>query len=109
MSKKFFRETRWIKFCKICGTEYRPLKYSWEADTGLCNKCRHKWYKELYKKKIAYFNQPERKKQRYEVWLKWIKKNYERRRMLALISYHKRKNDPKNKTRRHRATKKPDK
>ncbi len=98
---------KWIKFCSICGIDYAPKRGSWEAATNLCVLHRDQWYKELYKKKYLFERLPYRKALRYKVWLAWVKKNWERRKKIALDSYHRRKNEPHNKMRKHRATKKP--
>ena len=99
---------RWIKFCKLCGMDFEAKRGSFAAQSQLCYKHRNLWYKELYKLYGKEHDKlPHRKKMHYRLWLQWIKKNWERRRAIALASYHRRKQDEKNKTRKHRATKKP--
>lgn len=96
---------KWIKFCKLCGMDYEAKRGSFEAMTNLCYKHRNLWYKELYKIYGKEHDKlPRRKKMWYKSWLKWVKKNYEKRRAIALASYHRRKQEPKNKARKHRRT-----
>lgn len=108
---KPYKDIKIIKFCKVCGVEFRPKRYSSQASIGLCIKHRREYYKELRRLYGWKTWSPEKKKEvarkRYPNWLRWVrknKKNIERRRATALKSYHRRKNDPKNKARKHVAT-----
>ncbi len=111
MSKKFYRDVKLIRFCKKCGVEYRPPRFSFFARLRLCWKCRRpyyaKWYKESY---LPWLKRqtPERiaeiLKGRQVAWRAWVEANKDRRRAQALASYHK--NKAKHKGRPHRATKK---
>jgi len=113
MSKHFYRNIKIIKFCKFCGVEYRPARYSFLSHLEVCHKHRNIYYRNFY---INYFlpwfkRLPESEKTRYrkmnyKAWGKWVKKNIGKRRLLALASYHRRKHIISNKIRRHRATKK---
>lgn len=107
-SGRFYREIKIIRSCKVCGVEFRPARYSVAANLWLCIKHRREYQREQAKLYGWKSWSPERKKEeakkRYPVWLNWVKNHPERRRELALMSYHRRKLDPKNKTRRHRAT-----
>lgn len=103
MSKKFYKDVHIIAYCKICSVEFRPKRYGYRAALCVCNV----HLREFLKKRYAeygreYEKKPERKKMRFEVWKKWVKKNIEHRRKLALESYHRRKFDPKNRSRKHR-------
>ena len=111
MSKFFYRDIKLIKFCKVkgCGAEYRPVRYSFFAQLGLCHKHRSVYYREVYLNRyLPFFNElsPEGKQKyrlrRYEVCEKWVIKNSVRRRKQALESYHR--NKDKHKERRHLAT-----
>ncbi|MDZ4225343.1 MAG: hypothetical protein U1C49_00690 [Candidatus Andersenbacteria bacterium] len=109
MSKEFYRDIKIIKFCKACGKEYRPPRYSWRAYLGLCHWCLGSYYKIWYKERyLPYFKrqteekQKELKKNKYIYWKEWVTKNETKRKKQALASYHK--NKEKHKTRKHRAT-----
>lgn len=91
MSKKFYRDVKLIRACKICGVQFRPKRYTTAAKLRLCHKHREEWWKERYQKEMAYEQTPERKKMRFAAWKKWVEKNEIRRRKLALDSYHRRK------------------
>jgi len=109
MSKHFYKDIKLIRFCKKCGVEYRPPRFSFFASLRLCWVCRRPYYEKWYKERfLPYWNRqtPERKKeikaQKHVVWLKWVEVNKEKRRAQALLSYHK--NKTKHKGRRHRKT-----
>jgi len=99
MSNKFYKEYRYIKFCKICKVQFRPQLYDkYRIYLGLCYECKRKYHKKRYREYyIPYFNAlpPEKqkgiRKARYEAWRRWVIKNIGRRRMQALKSYHARK------------------
>lgn len=101
--REFYREIQIIKTCRWCNKNViRPLRFSWRANVGLCDKC------------IKFFNKrswqwylslpPERKKevfaQRKREWNRWVENNLERRRELLLQSYHKCKDKPERKVAR---------
>lgn len=103
-----YRDIKLIKFCKKCGVEYRPARYTFFAMLGLCWKCRRlyyrKWYLESWKPWFA--AQPKEKQDQIRkaklVNLKvWVMKNKIKRRKQALESYHRNKHKHK---RKHRAT-----
>lgn len=100
-----YRDIKIVKFCKVCGVEYRPARYSHIGAIGMCWKCRKEAIR-LWQKKwwgnLSEERKKEYKKKRYEMWKKWVVKNLERRRKQALKSYHK--NKDKHRNRRHRAT-----
>lgn len=93
-----YRDIKLIKFCKVCGVEYRPARYSFSAHLGLCHKHRRVYYKNWYanyflpwfKKQPPAVKQKYREK-KYASWKKWVEKNIDRRRKQALESYHRRK------------------
>ena len=99
MNKKFtiYKEVHYIKFCKICGVEFRPQSHdTYRRYLGLCYVCRKKYYKKRYREYyIPYFNAlpPEKqkgiKKVRYEAWRRWVQVHLPHRRAIALKSYHK--------------------
>lgn len=104
MSKKFFRDIKVIKFCKAvehgrqCGVAYKPARGSFFARLGYCYVHRRKYYKEWYTEKFVpwFDNQSEETKRYYrrikrEIWDAWVAKYPERRRSIALTSYHKNK------------------
>lgn len=103
-----YRDIKLIKFCKVCGVEFRPARYSVAARLGLCIKHRREYQRERAKRYGWHTWSPEKKKEstrkNYSVWLNWVKNHPDYRRKLALESYHRRKLDPKNKARKHRAT-----
>ena len=87
--------------------DYEAKRESYAAKTDLCVKHRHLFNKEKYKR---YGTLPHVKKKNYQNWLRWVKKNPERRRAIALASFHRHKGDPKNKEYRRnykKPTKKP--
>lgn len=55
-----------------------------------CRRCTRKYFNALHRE-YSKRRMPERKRQLYEYWKAWAKKNIERRRAIALRSYHKRK------------------
>src|SRR3990167_9700936 len=95
MSKHYYRDIKLIRFCKKCGVEYRPSRFSFFARLRLCWKCRRpyyaKWYKDVF---LPWWKAqtPERrqeiKAQRQETWRAWVEENKGRRRAQALASYH---------------------
>lgn len=95
------------RVCKVCGVKYlKPKSYSL-AGLRLCYVHRKEWFKECYQNYTKEWRRkhPEYKVVQYQVWKKWVVQNLERRRNIALRSYHKLKNNPKNKARKHIATK----
>ena len=111
MSKHFYRDIQLIKFCKKCGVEYRPRRFSYQAASGLCIVCRRamkaKYWREVGLPRFRALSPEQRReiwKKRYPSWLKWVAKNLPKRRKMALDSYHRRKEEHWH--RRHRSTKK---
>ena len=107
MSKHFYRDVKLISFCKVCGVEFRPPRASFFAMLGLCHKHRklyyRAWYFNVYLpffKKLTPAQQQKYRDRRYQVWLKWVTNNKERRKLQALESYHRRKH--LHKDRKHR-------
>lgn len=107
-----WRDVRVIRWCKVCKISFRPERGSVEDRLGYCHTHRHehyaKWWEEYGKK---YFDtlspekQEEYAKTRYEVWLRWVEENKEKRRQIALASYHrnkKKRRAKRNKQRRER-------
>ncbi len=112
MSKHFYRDIKVIKNCKVCRVEYRPIRSSFNDRLGLCYKHRKQYYKHYYIAiRLAWLKalSPQRRaewwKQHYGHLRQWVKDNPERRKAIALASYHR--NKGKHKARKHRATKKP--
>ena len=107
MSQHFYKDVKIIKFCKVCGVEFRPQRFSLAAALGLCHTHRHayqqKHYREVYVPFLATAT-PEQKaayrKKRYEVWKKWVNVYKTKRRAQALASYHR--NKHKHVSRKHR-------
>lgn len=109
MSKHYYKDIKLIRFCKKCGVEYRPPRFSFFAMLRLCWKCRRpyyaKWYRTVFLpwwKKQTPARQQEIKAQRQETWRVWVDRNKNHRRAQALASYHR--NKDKHKGRRHRKT-----
>ena len=105
-NKYFFKDSRTIYSCKTCKTLFAKGQSN---RLGYCRPCRNKWRRQYKKDHPEIYATPEYKAKMYKDWLAWCKrdvKNFMRRRELALRSYHARKNDPKNKARKHRATRK---
>ena len=109
--EQFYKVKKIIKFCRFpnCGVMFRPDNNPYNK--GLCYVHRKQYQREQYKKWKANLT-PEQKEKikeygrnHYPQWLIWVSKNIERRRRIALRSYHRRKKEPKNKMRRHRRTK----
>lgn len=91
----FYKVKKYIKFCRFpgCGVEFRPDNNP--NNLGLCivhrklyQKEHNKWYTNL---------SPEKKKEYIKKQVLankgWVARNPERRRQIALRSYHKRKSD----------------
>lgn len=103
----FWRDIKIIKFCKECGVEFRPARYSYLSALGLCykhrrlyfQKERRAWYKNLSPEAKAKYI-----KNNYKLWKAWVEKHKDKRKQQALASYHRHKLDSKNKARKHRAT-----
>ena len=93
--------------CLDCGRSpaLTPTPVDWEWDHDRCKKCYDKHKKERlahWKNKNPYRwrmiqnyyrrqkrkNNPEFKRKEYLRWQKWVMKNPERRRQIALASYH---------------------
>lgn len=95
MAKKFYREILGrIKFCNVCGKEFRPPVYGWRQKIVLCDvhiKDFHRKWNEIARAKWT----PEQWKKNYQNWLTWVEKNKMRRREIALKSYHKRRKEGK--------------
>ena len=106
----FYKEKIYLgRLCKVCGTEYKARKGGVNWGLRLCALHRRQWWREHYYKfdKAWRLNHKEYRAMQYQVWKKWVTENIERRQLIALNSYHKRKHDPRNKARKHRATQKP--
>src|SRR3990167_8851235 len=105
---KFYKEYHYIKHCRVCGVQYRPGRYDSRRNISLCWPHRKIYLREQFNK--WFNNLPEerkvlRKEYCYSIWKKWVIQNIEKRRTVALVSYHKRKNESKNKARKHVRTK----
>ena len=96
-----FKRTKTIHFCKKCGIAFHSHK---KLHFGLCSVHRKPVMRAQYQKAKA--EGRINKELRYKNWKKWVVENIDRRRQLALESYHRNKNKPSNKMRKHRATKK---
>jgi len=114
MSKHFYKDVKVIKFCKFCGVSFRPQRGSFFSSLGLCHKHRRVYYRNWYINKFLPFfakltpeQQQKYRDMRYATWKKWVSNNVERRRLQALESYHRNKDKPQNKARRHRRTHSP--
>lgn len=93
------RDIKWIRVCRDCGVEYRPKRYSFQASSQRCYVCRKKKAREYWATMS-----PEEKKKKYTYWFNWTENNLDKRRTIALASYHRNKNNPANKARKHRPT-----
>jgi hypothetical protein len=108
--RAYYKDIKTIKFCKVCGVPFRPKRGSVGWISGLCHKHRYLYSKKLAEYSAAWWGRKtpeykrEYKKKNYESWKKWVEKNKKKRRLIALKSYHRRKNDPKNKARKHVST-----
>ena len=89
-----------VRRCKApeCPASYRPERGSQHDRMGLCWKHRRIWYRNWYLnwflpwfKKQPPEIQVHYRQMKYNVWLKWVEKNINRRRKSALTSYHKQK------------------
>ncbi len=103
MSKFFYKDVKIIKYCQKCGVSFRPQKGT--AHFNLCAVHRRPYAQEAYKKYQEKYKEKYKGKYkdlRYRTWKAWIEKNLERRRKLALESYHR--NKDKHKSRKHRTT-----
>lgn len=101
----FWKDIKIIKWCSNCKVRYEPNRYSWQNKRNICVKCVSKelalWRKKN-SKKWAKIVSKYRKKPRsvrllwqiraYERWKEWVAKNPEKRKKIALNSYHRRKN-----------------
>ena len=107
-NKYFYKDIKIIKVCRVCGVSFRPPRFTHRASISLCIKHFRIQSNEAFKKRFAGLSKEEKSllsKKRYPYWLEWKKKNIIKRNKIALESYHRRKNDSKNKARRHRRTK----
>lgn len=88
--------------CKECGVEYTG-RSQWSVRLGLCAVHRREWFKKFYQEYTKEYlrTHPEARLRAYQSWRRWVIKNLSRRRTLALESYHRNKNKPGNKKRRH--------
>ena len=106
MGTDFYKDIKIIKWCKNCGTEWRPIRYTWQNRRLLCTKCVAKEIAAWRKKnpqKWAEIVRKYKKKARskrlpwvlhaYEQWKHWIAQHPERRREIARKSYYKRKQE----------------
>ena len=110
--QKFLKEVYVVKFCKKCDVRYlirRGKSQMGKIRYGMdyCIKHRHLFWQDKYLLYKYQFQWPSMKALQFKVWKKWVQQNPERRRQLARESYHRHKNNPRNKVRKHRATKKP--
>ena len=102
--QRFIKKMNYIIKCKVCGKEMRSYTgRNVKVSSRLCRTHRKGWLSELRKRYRAL---PRNKIAIYTSWRRWVAKNIERRRRLALESYHRNKDKPSNLERRHRATKK---
>ena len=104
---KYYKERVWNRrICKICGVTYVPHG-EFHRVLKLCYVHRHEFIKVLYQKNKDYSKKNfwKYKDSWYLLWKEWAAKYPSRRREIALKSYHLRKDDPKNKQRKHRRTK----
>lgn len=112
---KFYREGRFYKdikliiFCRKCGVQFRPRRFSARAQQKMCFHCYKKFVAfPSNARKIAAYHAltPEQKKEyykkSYQRYLKWCSTHKELKKKRALASYHQ--NKHKHKTRKHRAT-----
>jgi len=102
---KFYKDIKIVKRCKKCGVPFRPARYSYHL--GLCIVCRREFIKfsrPSWKESVAKMT-PERREEfmekEYLRWQKWVNAHIDRRRYLALKSYHQRKYIPSNRARSH--------
>lgn len=98
---KFYKDLKLIYFCKECGVEYRPQRFTYKANLHRCWKCRRLYCSERFKKQTPE-RQREIKERNYKLGKLWVIKNIEKRRKIALKSYHQRKDE--HRARRHRRT-----
>ena len=92
----YFKDKKTIKFCRFpdCGVMFRPDNNPY--NNGLCYVHRKQYQKEHSGKWYAGLS-PEKKKEYIKksilVNKEWVIKNIDRRRAIALKSYHKRKRE----------------
>lgn len=100
MKKYFFKELfRPVKICKECGVEFR-VKSNVAYKLSLCPTHARAWWRiqwKKYGKKHA--RKPENKKKNYLAWKSWVTEHLERRRQIALESFHRNKHKKKNQER----------
>lgn len=96
-------DLRSIRFCLICNAEFRPQDNKGEHH-GLCYRHRLLFWRSWYATYGKYVDWTKYKETRDRAWDRWVERNKERRRAQALASYHRKKNDPVNKKRKHRKT-----
>ena len=108
---RFYKDIQLIKFCKVpgCNVEYRPARYSFFAHLGLCHSHRSLYYRNWYINTFLPFfaglspeGQQKYRDMRYKAWKAWVTKNGTKRRVQALESYHRHKDE--HRSRRHRST-----
>ena len=101
---KFYKDIQIIKWCAKCDFRWEPKRYSWQNKRKICVRCVSKEIAIWRKKNPQKWNkivQNYRKKARsrrlpwvlhaYTQTRLWVAKNPERRRNIALRSYHKKK------------------
>ena len=107
MSKlQFYKVIKIIKWCTICGKEWRPIRYDWLNDRCICQSCVAKeiaeWrkaHRSQWNSIIARYKKKARSKRlpwvlnEYRRWKAWVALHPERRRAIALNSYYRRLND----------------
>ena len=100
----FSRNIKVIKFCKgklpngkTCSIEYNPQTRTL-AYLGFCYTHRKQFYKKIWRKygkpyQRIYGKTPARKAKQYIRWRKWVTRNIDKRRLIALKSYHRHKDE----------------
>ncbi len=102
--QKFYKDIKKIKWCRLCGKEWRPRRYSWQDKRCICPACVYLEIKTWRKKNPEKWNDIMRrykKKARpkrlpwvinaYEANKKWVSEHRERRREIDRDSYYRRK------------------
>lgn len=107
MKHNYFAKDKKKKvFCLKCGEIIEDYDVNKASNTTFCKKHRYIFNKYIYEKGEK-FNSVLKNKT-FNRWKNWTFKNWDRRNKIALDSYHRRKNDPKNKKRKHRRTRFPE-
>lgn len=106
---RFYRDIKLIIFCRVCGVEFRPRRFSMASVLKLCWNHRTEFYRKRYREVLIPFYaalSPEKKAQyralQRKRWNRWVELHGDQRRQQALASYHRHK--ARHKGRKHRAT-----